>query len=128
MVKHKLAIDYNTNQPMGVVSLDPYNFLVYDKLFDNFQIVTPHQQTWLKHLPLGSDPVSLNLKKDGPDKLSRYVSSKKFVERFKSDSRRKYVLYSPLDPPYKINPLAFLMNSPTIAHAYENQTLKRIFK
>lgn len=125
MVKHKLAIDYSNNLPLGVVSLDPYNFLILDKLFDDFTIVAPHQQQWLRELPLKSDPLSLNLKKMGPDKLSRYVSSKKFTEMFKADSRRKYVLYSPLDPPYKINPLAFLMNSPTIAHAYEN---KRYFR
>lgn len=125
MVKHKLAIDYNTNLSLGVVSLDPYNFLILDKLFDNFQVVTPYKQTWLAGLPLVTSPVSLNLKQSGPDKLSRYVSSKKFVENFKADPRRKYVLYSPLDPPYKVNPLAFLMNSPTIAHAYEN---KRYFR
>lgn len=125
MVKHKLAIDYSTSQPVGVVSLDPYNFLILDRLFDNFTIVTPHQQPWLRDLPLQNAPHSLNLRKDGPDRVSRYVGSKKFTEMFKADSRRKYVLYSPLDPPYKINPLAFLMNSPTIAHAYEN---KRYFR
>ncbi len=126
MVKHKLAIDYNVNRPIGVISADPYNFLVFDKLFDNFQIITPRQQNWLKDLPLKADVTSLNLKRVSVgENISRYVSSKKFVELFKADSQRKFPLYSPLDPPYKINPLAFLMNSPTIAHAYEN---KRYFR
>jgi len=35
------------------------------------------------------------------------------------------VLYSPLDPPYPINPLTYIMNSPTIAHTYEH---KRYFR
>lgn len=126
MVKHKLAIDYNVNRPIGVVSADPYNFLVLDKLFDDFRIVTPLQQRWLKELPLNGQTSSLNLKKvKTTEGVAPYVSTKKFIELFASDSRRKFVLYSPLDPPYKINPLAFLMNSPTIAHAYEN---KRYFR
>ena len=126
MVKHKLAIDYNVSRPIGVVSNDPYNFLVLDRLFDDFRIITPQAQNWLKELPLHGYASSLNLKqKKGDDTVKRYVSSKKFVELFADDSKRKYPLYSPLDPPYKINPLAFLMNSPTIAHAYEN---KRYFR
>lgn len=126
MVKHKLAIDYNVSRPIGVVSNDPYNFLILDKLFDDFRIVTPQPQNWLKEVPLNGYASSLNLKpKKGDDTVKRYVSSKKFVELFANDSKRKYPLYSPLDPPYKINPLAFLMNSPTIAHAYEN---KRYFR
>lgn len=125
MSKYKIAIDYNHGLPIGVVSLDPYNFLVLDKLFDDFQIITPYQQDWLKFLPLRGSLFPLNLKQKGSDKLSRYVSSKKFVDHFKTDPRRKYLLYSPLDPPYRVNPLAFLMNSPTIAHAYEN---KRYFR
>ena len=81
MVKHKLAIDYNVNRPIGVISADPYNFLVFDKLFDNFQIITPRQQNWLKDLPLKADVTSLNLKRVSVgENISRYVSSKKFVE------------------------------------------------
>ncbi|QQS20094.1 ATP-grasp domain-containing protein [Candidatus Saccharibacteria bacterium] len=126
MVKHKLAIDYNVNQPIGVISADPYNFLVLDRLFDDFQIVTPRKQDWLKDIPLRGRTVSMNLKNAFlGENISKYVIVKKFVEMFKADPRRKYPLYSPLDPPYKINPLAFLMNSPTIAHAYEN---KRYFR
>jgi hypothetical protein len=126
MVKHKLAIDYSTSRPIGVVNADPYNFLVLDRLFDDFQIVTPRQQSWLKDLPLNGKVVSLNLSKvSASESISRYVTTKKFIEIFKADPSRKYPLYSPLDPPYKINPLAFLMNSPTIAHAYEN---KRYFR
>jgi hypothetical protein len=53
------------------------------------------------------------------------MQTKRFVDYFKTDNKRKFVMYSPIDPPYKINPLAYLMNSPTIAHAYEN---KRYFR
>lgn len=126
MVKHKLPIDYNVTRPIGVVSNDPYNFLVLDRLFDDFRIITPQRQHWLKELPLHGYTTSLNLKENKSDEtVKRYVNSRKFVELFGGDSKRKYLLYSPLDPPYKINPLAYLMNSPTIAHAYEN---KRYFR
>lgn len=126
MVKHKLAIDYNASRPIGVLSPDPYNFLILDMLFDDIQIVTPRQQNWLRDLPLKAKVTSLNLNKLTPgENIGKFVTTKKFIEMFKADPRRKYPLYSPLDPPYKVNPLAYLMNSPTIAHAYEN---KRYFR
>lgn len=125
MTTHTLPIKYNTNAPIGVVSADPYNFLLFDDLFDDYRVVTHVKQDWLKDLPLHAEITSFNLPTINPDGAQRLLSSKRFVEMFKTDSRRKFVLYSPLDPPYKINPLAYLMNSPTIAHAYEN---KRYFR
>ncbi|MFZ1483942.1 MAG: ATP-grasp domain-containing protein [Candidatus Saccharimonadales bacterium] len=126
MAKRKIAIDYNSNIPIGVVSSDPYNFLLFDKLFDDFRIVTPTKQQWLNDLPLKAQVSSLDLLKlKTGENVSKYVATRRFIDLFKNDSRRKYVMYSPLDPPYKINPLAYLMNSPTIAHAYEN---KRYFR
>ncbi len=127
MAKQSLPIEYNRSRPIGFLSLDPYNFLFMDKLFDDVRIVTPRAQPWLKALPLSAEVKSLNLPvktatSDGPKK---YAITKKFVDQYKEDSRRKYVMYAPIDPPYKINPLAFLMNSPTVAHAYEN---KRYFR
>lgn len=126
MVKHKLAIDYNHNRPIGVISDDPYNFLVLDKLFDDFLIVTPRRQGWLSELNLNGRSVSLNLPKVATeDGVAKYVTTKKFIDLYKSDLLRKFPMYRPIDPPYRINPLAYLMNSPTIAHAYEN---KRYFR
>lgn len=127
MVKQSLPIEYNTSRPIGFLSLDPYNFLFMDRLFDDVRIITPWAQPWLKALPLLAEVTSLSLPPnakagDGP---SKYATTKKFVEQYKNDMRRKYVMYTPIDPPYKINPLAFLMNSPTVAHAYEN---KRYFR
>jgi len=125
MTLHKLPIDYNTNARIGVVSADPYNFLLFDRLFDDFRIVTHVQQDWLHDLALRAEITSFNTTKKSEEGAQHLLSSKRFTDMFKTDSRRKYVLYSPLDPPYKINPLAYLMNSPTIAHAYEN---KRYFR
>lgn len=125
MTSHRLPIDYNYSRPIGVVSADPYNFLLFDRLFDDFRIITHVQQNWLKDLPLNAQITTFNTGKTTSTDLQKYFSSKRFIDLFKADPRRKYVLYSPLDPPYKINPLAYLMNSPTIAHAYEN---KRYFR
>lgn len=121
----KLSITYNRQIPVGAVSNDPYNFLIYDKLFENVRILTPTPQQWLGDVPVKAQTGTLNTTKQSEETPARYFGTKKFVDMFKADSKRKFVLYSPLDPPYKINPLAFLMNSPTIAHAYEN---KRYFR
>ena len=124
-MSHKLNIDYNQTIPIGVVSTDPYNYLIYDKLFDDFRILTEVKQDWLLELPIKGKVSWLGKTKHYGTDIARILRSKKFVEAFKHDSKRKFVMYSPLDPPYKINPLAYLMNSPTIAHAYEN---KRYFR
>lgn len=121
----KLAIKYNRSTPIGVISTDPYNYLIYDKLFDDFRIITEIKQDWLHDLPIKANVSWLGKTKQYGNSVAKLSRSKKFVNSFKTDSKRKFVMYSPLDPPYKINPLAFLMNSPTIAHAYEN---KRYFR
>ncbi len=121
----KLAINYNRSTPIGVVSTDPYNYLIYDKLFDDFRIITAIKQNWLHDLPLKAEISWLGKTKQYGNSVAKLLRSKKFMNSFKSDQKRKFVMYSPLDPPYKINPLAYLMNSPTIAHAYEN---KRYFR
>ncbi len=126
MTKHKLSIDYNATRPIGFLGLDVYNFLFMDRLFDDVRIVTPQRQKWLQSLPLRAKVHPLNLATTSfTDSAKKYASTKKFVDQYKDDSARKYVMYSPIDPPYKVNPLAFLMNSPTVAHAYEN---KRYFR
>jgi hypothetical protein len=123
MVKKKLPIEYNGNLPIGVVSDDPLTFLLYDKLFDDFLIATDNKQQWLTDLSLSN--VSLNVGNKFGQSAQRMLHSKKFADLVKTNPKRKFVLYSPLDPPYKVNPLTYLMNSPTIAHAYEN---KRYFR
>ncbi|HVV25667.1 MAG TPA: ATP-grasp domain-containing protein [Candidatus Saccharimonadales bacterium] len=125
LMVQKLAIDYNRNAPIGVVSTDPYNYLIYDTLFDDFRIITEIKQDWLLDLPLRGKIDWLGRRKQYGTNVSRIMRSKKFVDMFRADRRRKFVMYSPMDPPYAINPLAYLMNSPTIAHAYEN---KRYFR
>ncbi len=121
----KLAIDYNRSQPIGVIGTDPYNFLLYDKFFDDFVITTETNQEWLKEVPLKGKIRTMAKTSIYKGDIQRLLRSKKFVEVYKNEPKRKYVLYSPLDPPYKVNPLTYLMNSPTIAHAYEN---KRYFR
>lgn len=119
------VITYNRSTPVGVVSTDPYNFLIYDKLFDNFKIITEVKQGWLHELGLSAQLEVMGKTKKYGTSISKILRSKKFMDMYKKDQRRKFVMYSPIDPPYKINPLAYLMNSPTIAHAYEN---KRYFR
>lgn len=125
MTSHTLPITYNKSRPIGVVSTDPYNFLVYDRFFDDFKIITEVKQAWLDDLPIQGQIEAIGKTKQYGDSVPRLMNSKPFITMFKGDSKRKFVMYSPQDPPYKINPLAYLMNSPTIAHAYEN---KRYFR
>jgi hypothetical protein len=125
MMQKQLPIEYNRNTPIGVVSVDAYNYLIYDKFFDDFKVLTPLRQQWLRDSGIKGDITPLISPLKQVDSVSRLMQTKRFVDYFKTDSRRKFVMYSPIDPPYKINPLAYLMNSPTIAHAYEN---KRYFR
>jgi len=125
MTNHKLPIEYNHDTPLGVISTDPYNYLLFDKFFDDFKIFTEVKQNWLDDLPIKAKIGALGKIKRYGDGIGRQLRSKKFVELVKEEPKRKYILYSPLDPPYKVNPLVYLMNSPTIAHAYEN---KRYFR
>lgn len=124
MTAHNLPLEYNKQTPIGVLSADPYNFVLFDKYFDDFRIITEVKQDWLHDMPLNARISWL-----GKSKLlgegAQLLKSKKFIDTVKAEPKRKFVLYAPLDPPYKINPLTYLMNSPTIAHAYEN---KRYFR
>lgn len=123
---HSLPIEYNQNAPLGVISSDPYNFVIFDRLFNDFRIITRSRQEWLSDAGLKSQITTLASPRSAfTESIGRIMQSKRFIDYFKTDSKRKFIMYSPIDPPYKINPLAYLMNSPTIAHAYEN---KRYFR
>ncbi len=124
MATSKLPIEYNRSNPIGVIGTDPYNFLILDKYFDDFKISTVNKQQWLQDLPLKASVSALSTK-NGFGEGQSLSRSKKFVDMVKAQPKRKYIMYSPLDPPYKVNPLTYLMNSPTISHAYEN---KRYFR
>lgn len=118
------TIDYNKNIQMGAYHEDPLAFLIYEKFYNDFLLVTNKPQNWLHETDYAGNTHSLNM----TNKLNRQqhvLHSKKFSALAKEMPRRKFVTYEPLDPPYKVNPLAYLMNSPTIAHAYEN---KRYFR
>lgn len=126
MSSHDLPIEYNHDAPIGVVSIDAYNYLLYSKFFNDFKVVTPVKQTWLKDLEMnGEIEVLRSPTVKQVDSVTKIMRSKRFMEYFRGDRKRKFVCYQPIDPPYTINPLAYLMNSPTIAHAYEN---KRYFR
>ncbi len=124
---HKLsnAIQYNRSTQVGAIHDDPTTFLLHDQFFDDFRIVTGERQEWLHELPLKGTVTDLGMEVNNLEGVSRLLKMKRFVELTKNEPKRKYILYSPVDPPYKVNPLALLMNSPTIAHAYEN---KRYFR
>lgn len=119
----KLPIKYDRKIKLGSIGEDPVNFLILNKFFDDFLIVAPEVQPWLEELDIRTESKSFSALKNL--NLKAFMRSKKFVDFVKSEGRRKYVLYSPLAPPYKVNPLIYLMNSPTIAHAFEN---KRYFR
>ncbi len=124
MVRKKLPITYNTAFDLATVHDNPVSFLILDKLFDNLTLVTDEPLKWLEDLGLNAQLDNLGLS-NKRIKEGTKLRQKKFIDYVKEHPKRKYVLYSPLDPPYKVNPLVFLMNSPTIGHAYEN---KRYFR
>lgn len=119
----KLPIKYNRNTPIGAVALDPFGVILYEKFFDDIYFVVDRRKKYFDDLDIVSDVYALKPNKQ--IEVPKMYSQKKFVELTKKNSKRKYITYSPIDPPYKVNPLNLLMNSPAIAHAYEN---KRYFR
>src|SRR5687767_4526383 len=119
-------IKFDNNIALSVVSEDPLSFLPLEGIINNLSIVTDYDNRWLHDLPLNIKTHALTkrtLKKD-TDAIT-ILRSKKFAEHVKDAPKTRYLLYAPLDPPYRVNPLYLIMNSPTIAHAYEN---KRYFR
>jgi hypothetical protein len=117
-------IQFDRNVQMGAYHDDPLAFMLHERFFNDFLLVTNTPEDWLYESNFSGKTASLNIS----NKLNRQqhpLHSRKFVELAKEMPRRKFITYSPLDPPYRLNPLTYLMNSPTIAHAYEN---KRYFR
>ncbi|HYG83367.1 MAG TPA: ATP-grasp domain-containing protein [Verrucomicrobiae bacterium] len=118
------AISYNRNRQMGSVYYDQSYFIYLNQYFDDYLMVGNSHNQWLKDFDLYDKHIQLQ--SDGEAHTNpRLAASESFAEVVKSHPRRKFVLYGPLDPPYPVNPLMYIMNSPTIAHAYEH---KRYFR
>lgn len=120
------TITYNRQVPIGTVYEDQSSFIHLTRFFNDIKLVTPGSQGWFADFGLEAMQVSL----DGIDGTAladktKLASSPDFANVSKSMPKRKFLLYSPLDPPYPVNPLTYIMNSPTIAHAYEH---KRYFR
>lgn len=121
----KNAIVYNRATPLGAIYDDQSVFLHLHNFFDDFVTISDASGEWLKDLGLEDKNVSLHVER--PDNMPqiKIASSAEFSDYIKDQRRRKMILYGPLSPPYIVNPLTYIMNSPTIAHAYEH---KRYFR
>lgn len=125
MPSTNLPIKYDRSLRLGALHDDPLVFLLLDKFFDDFHVVTDRPQRWLHDVPLRGTVASLKMPAGRNFTVESLLRSKRFFDYVKSHPKIKFDMYKPLDPPYKVNPLTYLMNSPTIAHAYEN---KRYFR
>lgn len=120
------TITYDKRVPLGAIYDDKSVFVHLHRLFDNFITVgAGFQEPWLGEFGLTEKDFTLPVDRTRFAKSWKLASSKQFAEFVKGSPRRKFLLYGPLDPPYRINPLSYIMNSPTIAHAYEH---KRYFR
>lgn len=125
MNKIDSLITYDRNLPLGAIYDDQSVFLHMNHYFDNFLTISDVSGAWLEDLGLREGHnVEIHVKREH-DENTKIASSKEFTDFVKTQGRRKYVLYGPLSPPYAANPLIYIMNSPTIAHAYEH---KRYFR
>lgn len=118
------AISYNRAIPLGAIYDDQSVFLHMHHYFDNFLTISDVSGAWLEDFGLYDKNVEMKIRRD-EGHGGKIASSKEFADFVKTQRGRKYVLYSPLSPPYVANPLIYIMNSPTIAHAYEH---KRYFR
>lgn len=119
------TITYNRRAPLGTVHDDQSVFIHLTRFFDDIRLVSAGRQDWLEDFGLADLQIPLNMDRTALSHALKLSSSEAFAEVSKSMPRRKFLLYSPLDPPYPVNPLIYIMNSPTIAHAYEH---KRYFR
>ncbi|MBM3210377.1 ATP-grasp domain-containing protein [Candidatus Saccharibacteria bacterium] len=117
-------ITYNRKLPLGGIYDDQSVFLHMHHYFDDFLTISDTHGRWLESLGLADKNAELNIDHE-VNKGIKIASSREFANFVKQHPRRKYVLYGPLSPPYIVNPLNYIMNSPTIAHAYEH---KRYFR
>lgn len=120
------TITYDKRVPLGAIYDDKSVFVHLHRLFDNFITVgAGFREHWLGEFGLSEKDFTLPVDRTRFAKSWKLASSKQFADFVKGSPRRKFLLYGPLDPPYRINPLSYIMNSPTIAHAYEH---KRYFR
>jgi hypothetical protein len=119
------TISYDRKVPLGAIYDDKSVFIHLHRLFDNFITVGTFREQWLNDFGLADKDFPMGVDRARFSKNWKIASSKQFAEFVKGMAKRKFVLYAPLDPPYRINPLSYVMNSPTIAHAYEH---KRYFR
>lgn len=119
------VISYDRSTPLGAIYDDQSVFLHMHHYFDDFKTLSDASGEWLDTLGLReARNVELHVNREGEEKV-KIASSREFADFVKTQGRRKYILYAPLSPPYIANPLIYVMNSPTIAHAYEH---KRYFR
>lgn len=119
------VITYNRNTPIGTIYYDQAVFLQLNKYFEDVKMVGNSDNKWLRDFNLYDKSLFLRSEHENVTGHPRLAALPEFAEISKTMPRRKFVLYSPLDPPYPVNPLIYIMNSPTIAHAYEH---KRYFR
>lgn len=119
------AITYKRTLPLGAIYDDRFIFVHMHRLFENFVSIGTMPEPWLKELGFGEQALTLQIPEDQRSTGVKIAGSKQFADLVKTMPKRKFVLYGPLDPPYPANPLTYIMNSPTIAHAYEH---KRYFR
>ncbi len=123
MSKNLLPISYDRNIEIISVHDSMIPFVGLEELFDRFRFLVPEKKTWSSKLDFSSRIDGLGL---GPStKPPQMLKSPKMVRYAKEHPGAKYLVYSPIGAPYKINPLQLIMNSPTLTHAYEN---KRYFR
>jgi ATP-grasp domain len=121
------TIRYDRQTPLGAVYDDQSVYIHLHRFFDDLVTISDTSSKWLKDLGLEAKNVALQVERPTDETFQRIriASSAEFADYIKDEKKRKVLLYGPLSPPYVVNPLTYIMNSPTIAHAYEH---KRYFR
>src|SRR5687768_5427017 len=98
------VISYNRSTPLGAIYYDQAVFLHMQNFFDDFVTVTRKPGVWLEDLNFEHTNISLDIANEDMENL-KLASSDEFASFIKTQPKRKYILYSPLSPPYVANPL-----------------------
>jgi len=120
----RIPIIYSASARIASFGDDASAYIILRKFFKNYIQITEKGSAWISSLNKEVKSLDLGLNSAS----ASYVESLKsgsFLEIANELVDYEFVIHAPVSPPYKINPLRFIMNSPALSHAYEN---KRYFR
>ncbi len=118
------SIKYNRQIQLGGVNDDRLIYIYLNRYFDDFITIGAFDDPWIEEYGFKNEAYTLK-PMDAWGHGEQIVAGPDFAKFVSGMPKRKFIVQKPVSAPYTMNPLRIIMNSPTIAHAYEH---KRYFR